>query len=196
MKNPKRARALRLAAAAALLIATCACGSSGGTDDPPPPPPPPPVAPVAPAPEIAPTGAPTGMPAPGTTSLINLSSGFLPDPHTVSGNAGGPLAASTLDPSCRGNIPNVPQHTLMLGSDFRSLSIMAHSEGDTTLVIRTPDGTYRCDDDSGDNFDPRLTGAWAPGTYQIWVGVFAGSGAPYTLGLTEFAHVTSSSLPL
>ncbi|MCB9596742.1 MAG: hypothetical protein H6719_28730 [Sandaracinaceae bacterium] len=190
MTKPQRLRGLRIAAAFGLLLAICACGGNSSSDDTPPPIPS--VAPPAPAP--TPAVAPT--PAPAATTLINLSSGFMPDPNTSTGTAGGTLMASTFDPHCRGNLPSAPQHTLMLGTDFRSLNVMVHSTSDTTLVIRTPDGSYRCDDDSGGSLNPKVSGSWGPGTYQIWVGVFAGTPTPYTIGFSELESVTASSLPL
>ncbi len=185
-------RGLRLAAAFSLLAAILACGGGDADDSPPPVPSVAPV--VAPSP-TSPT-APTAPTAPAAaTSLVNLTSGFLPDPHTATGTAGGSLMANTMDPSCRGNVPAVPQHTLMLGSDFSNLRILVNSAGDPTLVIRGPDGVYRCNDDHN-GLQPEVSGQFPQGTYQIWVGVFAGMGEPYTIGFTELSSVTTSSLPL
>ena len=71
---------------------------------------------------------------------------------------------------------------------------MTKSEGDTTLVIQAPDGSYRCDDDTED-MNPLVEGAFAPGTYKIWVGSYnEGEPSPYTLGISELANVVPSSL--
>ncbi len=182
-----------MVSAFALLAAIIACGGSDDDNEPPPVP----ATPTVPTP----TGTPTPMPAPGAaapagTTLVNLSTGFMPDPATATGVAGGPLSASTLDPSCRGNIPNSPQHTLMLATDFQNLRVMVHSVEDATLVIRGPDGVYRCDDDGGGSLMPMVQGAWGPGTYQVWVGVFAGGSGAYTIGFSELDSVTATSLPL
>jgi len=129
--------------------------------------------------------------------MVNLRTGFMPDPHTTTGTAGGPVNAGTFDPSCVGSIPSAAQHTMMLGTDFRNLRIMVNSSADTTLVIRGPDGRFRCNDDGGGGFRPMVSGAWGPGSYQVWVGVYAnGAPTPYTIGFSELASVTASSLPL
>lgn len=188
MNTPRTLRGLRLVASLAVLAAILACGG-GDSDDAPPAPVAPAPLPVAPAPAVAPA------PPAGGTTLVNLSTGFMPDPHTTTGTAGGPLMASTLDPNCRGNVPNAPQHTLMLGTDFQSLRVMVNSQADATLVIRGPDGVYRCNDDS-DGLMPEVTGAFSPGTYQVWVGVFAGTPTPYTIGFSEIPSVRATSLAL
>lgn len=186
-------KGLRLLAAFTLLGAILACG---GTDDDSPPPTPstPVVAPPQPV-----VDQPTAVQPEAPTASLSLTPGFMPDPQTASGaNAGGTLRASTFDSGCNaGNIPTTPQHALTLTADFENLKIMVHSVSDTTLVIREPSGTYRCNDDT-EGLMPAIEGAFAAGTYQIWVGRFSsvGNAAPYTIGFTELTGTTASSLPL
>lgn len=189
-------RGLRIAAAWATLAAILACG--GSEDDTPPPPTttapvvqPPPFQPIAPTPQpVAPP--PTTQP-----TLIQISTGFLPDPVTARGQAGGTMLAGVLtggNAMCRGHYPPTPQHTMMLQTDFRNLRVMSHSGQDTTMAIRAPDGTFRCaDDDEGLN--PIVSGAFAPGTYQIYVGTYSAvGGASYVLGVSELSSVTPATL--
>lgn len=131
---------------------------------------------------------------------INLAPGFTPQPTTASGTAGGINQASSLNAECRGNIPLIPQHTLNVTAQIPSLTIAVNGgQADTTLVVLTPGGTYLCNDDSSDpqhSLNPQITGAFAPGTYMIYVGSFSPSDAAqrYTIGFSESA-IYGSSLP-
>ena len=154
---------------------------------------------TAAAPGTAPTPTPT--PSAGGTSLVQLRPGFMPDPHTATGTAGGPMAARQLTgnaQNCRGHLPNTPQHTLMAQAAFPRLRVLVNSGTvDTSLVIRTPNGQWFCDDDGGEGFNPMFEGAFPQGTYQVWVGTYSSSAppAPYTIGFTELQSVTTNSLP-
>lgn len=133
------------------------------------------------------------------TTLVQLRPGFMPDPHTMTGTAGGTIRANTFDPTCNGgNIPTAPQHTMTLADDFQNLKIMVNSSRDTTLVIRDPQGGYRCNDDgTNEGLNPAIEGAFAAGTYQVWVGTFSvGSTPRYTIGFTEITTIMSTSLAL
>lgn len=84
---------------------------------------------------------------------------------------------------------------MTLQTDFPNLRVMVSSQGDTTLVIRGPDGTYRCDDDSGGSLNPLVAGAFASGTYQVYVGTFTNTESPpFTIGFSELDSVTPASL--
>lgn len=132
---------------------------------------------------------------------VNLAPGFTPQPTTANGTAGGINEASSLNAECRGRIPLIPQHTINVTAQIPALTVMVNGgTADTTLVIGTPTGTYLCNDDSGDpgnSLNPSYTGAFAPGTYMIYVGSFNtdDQGVRYTLGFTEAAGAVASSLP-
>lgn len=165
-----------------LVIASgCCFGGTSGT-------PTPPAVGTAPA---VPGAAPTAV-AGGT---VTLAPGFLPDPQTSTGVAGGPVAANTMSPECRGHIPAQPSLVLNATGAFANLRILASSSADTTLVVQRADGTFLCNDDS-DGLNPVVQGAFGPGQHRIWVGTWsaAGAGASYTLGITELASVTAASL--
>jgi hypothetical protein len=106
----------------------------------------------------------------GNTDLV---SGFTPDPFNIELAAGGDIDASTLDKSCIGFISNAPDFKLDYESGLYPLYISVGSNSDTTLVVNLPDGSWLCDDDSGEGFNPMLeiTDA-ASGVYDIWVGSY------------------------
>jgi len=139
----------------------------------------------------APTSSGGGSSSCGASNFgsISLTTGFMPDPQSVSGTSGGATDATALGESqtgpCRGWIASQPDHTMTLGSSFDFLAVSGSSSDDTTLVIRGPDGMW-CSDDEGGDRNPRIAGAWVPGCYQIWVGSYEqGDNSAYQLSFTE-----------
>jgi hypothetical protein len=124
-----------------------------------------------------------------------LQTGFMPDPQSVEIIAGGPNAASEIDPACAGYIADSPDFVLTYtaGSQY-DLTIFAESPADTTMVIRAPDGTWHCNDDA-DGLNPAIGFADPEtGDYAIWVGTyFSGEFPPAILSATELVSVTGSS---
>jgi hypothetical protein len=128
---------------------------------------------------------PTARFAAPTLGVRTLAPGFLPDPMTVPGSARGTVDASTLSPSCAGFVAAAPDLALVLRGPEPWLRVYVQSPADTTLVVRRPDGTFHCDDDSYGRH-PSVEGAFAPGRYLVWVGTYhAGQTATYTLSVTE-----------
>jgi hypothetical protein len=182
-------RGLRMAAAWMALAAILACGNDDDDDTPPPPP----TAVAQPLPTPQPIAQPQAPARPMGPTALSLTPGFQPDPMTARGTAGGFTMANTLNRNCRGRIPDAPQHTVTLQNDFRYLRVLVHSTEDTTLVIRQPDGTYRCEDDS-EGLNPIVGGAFGPGEYQIFIGTFTGSQGPYVLGFSELRDTMAAEL--
>lgn len=154
---------------------------------------------------VTPTPTPTTLPtvAPASPPL-SLAPGFAPQPMTQAGNAfGGTVNALNLSPACRGYVPTQPQHVLDVTAPIPALTVAINTRGtagsvfDATLVIRAPDGTYLCDDDS-EGRDPHVRGAFASGRYDVYVGAYSGSSIPadseYVLGVSE-TDVLPSALP-
>jgi hypothetical protein len=125
--------------------------------------------------------------APGTFGQISLNSGFTPDPHVTTVNAGGPIDVSTVSDNCRGFIAERPSFTLRYRKGELPLYVGVVADTDTTLVVRGPNGQWMCDDDSGDDLNPVIS--WSnprSGRYQIWVGRFGtGELAPAQLYISE-----------
>lgn len=121
--------------------------------------------------------------APASGAPITLATGFAPDPHVATGVAGGTIDAGALNPECAGYVANAqqPTHLLVLGAAFPSLTIVAHADDDSTILVQKPDGTWMCNDDFV-GLDAGVSGAFAAGTYRVWVGSYSESaGMPYTL---------------
>jgi len=115
----------------------------------------------------------------------------MPDPYVVQGVSGGAIHATQLgyaDP-CRGWLAQRPDHVLELTSDVPYLRIdVAAGGGDTTLVVVRSDGTSWCDDDGSGSVDPRVTGYFAAGRYEIRVGSYRqGEAFRYGLSFSEYA---------
>jgi len=116
---------------------------------------------------------------------IRLSAGSTPDPYRVDVTAGGSLRAADLvrnatpgqagDRRCRGNVGERPAARLDFRAGRQDLTMTADANFDTTLVVRAPDGTWYCDDDSGRGNTASLAFAQPlSGVYEIWVGAYSG----------------------
>ncbi|MCC5995595.1 MAG: hypothetical protein JJU18_04390 [Oceanicaulis sp.] len=135
---------------------------------------------------------------------VRLSSGFMPDPHRITLEAGGPQRASDLisgarevggarmgeagDQRCRGHVSEEPGVRLNYTSGSLPLIVTNAADFDTTLVMRAPDGTWYCDDDSGDGLDAQLMlENPQSGVYQIWPGAYSrrNTGRDATLLISE-----------
>ncbi|MFN8375745.1 MAG: hypothetical protein U0694_23095 [Anaerolineae bacterium] len=113
---------------------------------------------------------------------VNLGMIDFPDPFIVTVLSGGPFNAQAQDgipAECRGFVSGNPDYRVnMVADDWALLRIFAVSEGDTTLIVQLPDGSWQCNDDGGaaalplspvvDITNPEL------GPYNIWVGSFQG----------------------
>ena len=99
---------------------------------------------------------------------INPLAGFPLDPFLVTAQGGGPVAANTLSKNCTGYIPAKPTVTVDYKGKADVLKAFFYSDGDTTLVVQTPDGKYVCGDDTNRLvLDPTVEIKQAgPGTLQ------------------------------
>ena len=122
---------------------------------------------------------------------LTLGSAFTPDPQYLRGIAGGTETAASLTglnrtPTgrCVGMINTLPNHRIYLQDFFESLRLRVLSEGDTTIIIRGPGGTWCNDDYDGKNAG--IAGQWLAGTYEIWVGSYDQAiFSPYELEFSE-----------
>jgi hypothetical protein len=82
-----------------------------------------------------------------------------------------------------GTIDTTPDHRLTVTSAL-NLKIFVESTTDSTLVVVGPNRTG-CDDDSHGDLDAEISGMFAPGQYQIFVGTNGNQNGNYTITLTE-----------
>jgi hypothetical protein len=136
-----------------------------------------------------PASAQTVNPGPsGTYGAVQLTTGFEPDPHSVSVTAGGELDASSINADCNGHIARRADFTLRYrAGEELPLIISVTSEADTTLAVRAPNGQWLCNDDTN-GLNPAVR--WdhpRSGRYQVWVGTFGEDTAPAMLHISEVA---------
>lgn len=123
------------------------------------------------------TGGPNVDAVTGAFGSENFTAGFAPDPYSTNVTAGGPYSASSLPGLCVGYIAQEPTFVANYTSGASSLFVSAASGADTTLIVRTPDGRYICDDDSAGSLNPGVEiGNPQNGRYQIWVGTYQNIG--------------------
>jgi len=150
---------------------------------------PPPAIVVRPPVFIAPPPPPVFIAPPAQPGLL-LNSGRsnygavtifgsqLGQPYSMQVVSGGNIDVSRvgLPANCRGFVTQQPDVIVTYQQPGRQLAFFAEGQGDTTLVIRGPNGQWSCSDDEGGNRNPLLTMANAqPGQYEIWVGSYEAS---------------------
>jgi hypothetical protein len=120
---------------------------------------------------------------------IALSADFEPDPRRIDVLAGGnDLVDGTLGTDCVGHIDaDKPDYVLDYRSGRYDLFIYAESAADTAIVLRTPDGSWLCNDD-GENrgLDPTVrVRAPQSGRYAIWIASIEKDTADAVLTISE-----------
>jgi hypothetical protein len=111
---------------------------------------------------------------------VDLQAGFALDPFLVSVNAGGDVAASTLDAACVGFVTENPVVVVRWDAEVEGrqtpeeTEIFFYSDGDPTLAVQLPDGSFLCNDDAHENLlDPQVIIPMpASGEYKIWTGSY------------------------
>ena len=89
----------------------------------------------------------------------------------VNATAGGAIAASTVSANCPGQVSAAPTYQITYSPGNKPLIVRSHAFVDTTLLIRSPDGQWHCDDDGYQGTDAQLRfDQPAEGDYDIWVG--------------------------
>ena len=120
---------------------------------------------------------------------VKLRAGFTPDPYTVDIYAGGSIDAysdTDLPAACVGKVSDAPDFSIDYSAGSLPLAFRVVSKSDTTLIVNGPDGRWSCDDDSFGDSDPQVVFRRPQsGKYDVWVGVYTGSGAQAVLGITE-----------
>jgi hypothetical protein len=117
--------------------------------------------------------------------------GFVADPYTRYVKSGGPITVTFLGSQCRGHVTESPDFYLNFTPGSASMLrfyFLGQGDGDTTLIVRSPDGYFRyCNDDSFGTKHPTVD-VMDPvgGGYAVWVGSYAsGEFVEGTLFITE-----------
>jgi hypothetical protein len=122
---------------------------------------------------------------------LTISPKFLPDPQVLRGISGGTEETqkqsgkvNTETGMCIGFVDTSPDHQVTLSAAFDFLQLKVSSTGDTVLLIKGPGGVW-CNDDGTDR-NPDISGAWLPGTYEVWIGSYeAKASFPYLLEISQ-----------
>ncbi len=127
--------------------------------------------------------------------VVQLNTGFMPDPRRVGGMAGGMVQAASVPGApgnCRGFIPGAPQAIIQTPTGFNFLRVIAQPlQGtDLTLMVRSTSMTW-CADDTYGNVPGIDMQALPPGRYDVYVGTYSQSGpSPFQLLLSELSGTT------
>ncbi|MFN4297978.1 MAG: hypothetical protein ACK4FB_14205 [Brevundimonas sp.] len=152
--------------------------------------------PLDPTPRAVVTGRPPNHHLSPRFGIIDLSAGFAPDPYTLNVNAGGNISAGDISSSCRGFISEAPTARLQWegGAGGLPLLIAARSDGDTTLLLRGPDGSWYCDDDGAGGLNPLFASTVGrSGRYDIWVGRYSQGTISAVLSISELIGNVSTA---
>ncbi|MGV9009210.1 hypothetical protein [Brevundimonas sp.] len=104
----------------------------------------------------------------------------------VNATAGGGIAASTVSANCPGKVSAAPTYQITYSPGNRPLIVRSHGFADTTLLIRSPDGQWHCDDDGYQGVDAQLRfDQPTAGDYDIWVGTHGDEMDRATLVISE-----------
>lgn len=117
-----------------------------------------------------------------------LTSGFVPDPFAVGITSGGSVNVSYLGAGCTGFATSAPDFSVNYTSGaFPLLRFYFIGNGDSTMIINGPSGSYFCNDDSFGTLNPTIDfNNPQSGRYDVWIGSFAqGNFIPGTLYVTE-----------
>ena len=122
-------------------------------------------------------------------------------PVTQVFTADGELPAVELqtgDTLCGGLVSIAPNYAFDWSGDAKALNLLVEANGDTTLLVRTPDGSFLCADDAdgSNNLNPLLAiPEPAAGRYLVWIGrVDPGKPVTGMLTLTEAADAMPKAL--
>lgn len=145
------------------------------------------------------TPAPEEETAANAFLAINPQAGFPLDPFLVSLQGGGPVDASTVAEQCSGYVTEAPAVAVDYQGEADLLRAFFMSDGDTTLVVQTPDGDFLCNDDTHALLlDPSIViTAPVQGVYNVWVGSVSSQDlTPGFLVFTTHENVMAGSLAL
>lgn len=112
---------------------------------------------------------------PSNYGSVSLEAGFVPDPYNIQLQAGGDVDVfEAVGQNCTGFATTAPDLNLNYQAGDFDLYLSASSQGDTTLAVNAPDGSWSCDDDSAGSLNPGIRfDQPMSGRYDIWVGTYS-----------------------
>src|SRR5262249_10313173 len=115
-----------------------------------------------------------------------------PDPYVIpSSLGGGEIDVGEKDKACPGSYEALPSFGFLLPQPtvyLRIFFVADDPKADAALIVRMPDGTWYCDDDSLRSKQPivDVIGNFSTGGVSVWIGSFTpGESIPGTLYLTR-----------
>lgn len=120
---------------------------------------------------------------------VTLTDGYASYSQEMTG--GGSLGVFNVELNnqlCTGFVDAIPTFKFSWEGSAERLHLFFEGSNDSTLVVRTPDGSYACNDDyqGSRNMNPRVEIVPQPGEYTIYVGSFSPSEVVSgTLTITE-----------
>jgi hypothetical protein len=104
------------------------------------------------------------------STILTYSS---PDPLVVPIVSGGSVNVSYLGNECVGFAATAPDYSVTLQTTPGFLRFYFDGDGDTTMVIRQPNGAFACNDDTPNSLNPGINfNGPEQGRYDIWVGSY------------------------
>jgi hypothetical protein len=128
--------------------------------------------------------------------LVELTAGFVPDPHSIAVTGGGDANVSYLGDGCAGFAAVAPTYSVRYTSGSASLLrfYFVATDGDASMIVNTPTGAWQCNDDSFETLNPSLDfNAPQGGRYDIWIADRFTPGT--TIGGTLYVTELSSNRP-
>jgi len=95
-----------------------------------------------------------------------------PEPAPVEATALAEIDASDLQLDCNGYVPRSP-HVLIRTTEQTQVILDVTSSANLVMLALASDGTIHCDDNGGDDLNPRLDLNLLPGEHRVWVGPFS-----------------------
>lgn len=129
-----------------------------------------------------------------TFEHYTLAAGFGPNPIELELIAGGTdTVPSSIGSSCYGNIYGAAPDVTVEYSGVGALHFSATSDSDLTLVIRSPDDVWYCNDDY-EGLNPGLSiESAAAGRYAVWVGTYGDDEPDAVLQISEVSPFQSAA---
>ncbi|MBI1256321.1 MAG: hypothetical protein GC204_02515 [Chloroflexi bacterium] len=136
----------------------------------------------------APTDPITGL-TPATSAFAFDAAA--PDPYIIPGSlGGGDIDVGAQNKACPGSYESQPSFGFILPQPtpfLRIFFVSTEPKADAALIVRMPDGTWYCNDDSFNSKQPTVDviGNFSTGGVSVWIGSLDATTIPGTLYLTH-----------